>query len=290
MSGCTGSAVWSHHVSLSKGHSNRALDGATTLCSDLQRIDFLGTIPASHLQNPLSAHFELHIEQGTRLERANKKIGSVSAVQGIRWYTAKVRGKQEHAGSTPVVQRADAVVAMSKFVVYLEELAVQRGVYATVGIVGVENGSSNVVSGSACFTVDLRHPDEALLDEIERAIHAKIECIHKASNGRLCFELEKVWHSPAVNFDTGAVDCVKNAARCVVGAAGVMDDMISYAGHDSALVASAKVPTAMIFVPSKDGVSHSPDEWTSKEDCKVGVETLYHAVLAYDDGLRLAET
>lgn len=233
---------------------------------DLLRINYLGPWPSSLKHNPLSAHFELHIEQGKRLERAGRAIGIVKAVQGIRWYTVKVLGKQEHAGSTPVRLRADAVVAMSKCVVALEAMAIERSVHATVGVVEVQNGSSNVVSGSTSFTIDLRHPSETLLDTTETDIKEHMNRISKACNSRIDFELERVWHSPAIDFDPTAIRCVQQAGREVVGDHMVMDSMISYAGHDSALVASAKVPTAMIFVPSKDGVSHSPEEWTSMDD------------------------
>jgi hydantoinase/carbamoylase family amidase len=265
-SGCTGSAVWSQRVSLKAGHSNPALDRRATLRDDLQQIDYLGSWPVSCEKNPLSAHFELHIEQGRRLENEKKTIGVVDSVQGIRWYKVIVRGEQAHAGSTTVADRADAVVATSKFIVFLESFAIETGVYATVGVVEVQNGSSNVVSGSTYFTVDLRHPNEDLLDQVEESVIEEMNQLSTAKNNRVTFAMEKVWHSPAVTFTSKAIQCVAQAGCRVVGPKAVMGPMISYAGHDSALVSSAEVPTAMIFVPSRDGLSHCPDEWTSKED------------------------
>lgn len=241
-------------------------DGSSTLGQELQRISYLGRWEASHQVLPLSAHFELHIEQGRRLEDARKKIGGVNAIQGIRWYTVTVRGEQAHAGATPVMHRADAVVAMSKVVVKLEQLALETGVFATVGEITVESGSSNVISGLTHFTVDLRHPRESLLDEVEHCMRAEMSEISQTKSGRINFSVKRVWHSPAVSLDPLAVQCVQDAANEVVGVDQLMPEMISFAGHDSALVASNGTPTAMIFVPSLKGISHAPEEWTSKED------------------------
>lgn len=215
---------------------------------------------------PLSAHLELHIEQGRRLELADKTIGVVDSIQGVHWFRIYVDGIRAHAGSTPIAQRGDAVVAASKIIVYLEELAIKNDAFATVGTLNLTEASPNVVSGGANFTIDLRHPSEAVLLEIEAALETRMAEISKDKENRVTFETRKIWHSPARDFDVNVADCIRKSAVDLVGAPNVMQSMRSFAGHDSALIATAGTPTAMMFVPSLEGVSHAPAEWTSKED------------------------
>ncbi|KAJ3532834.1 hypothetical protein NM208_g8256 [Fusarium decemcellulare] len=105
-----------------------------------------------------------------------------------------------------------------------------------------------------------------------------------APNDRFQISIQRIWHSPAVQLDEEVITCIQSAANRVVGEAGFMDT-ISLAGHDSALTA-LRVPTAMIFVPSKDGVSHAPEEFTSEEECGIGVQVLLETALEYDSVLR----
>ena len=171
-------------------------------------------------------------------------------------------GERAHAGSTPMDVRADAVVATAGLVVALERSAKAKGGFATVGVLDLEHSSSNVVPGRASFTIDLRHPSTAVLDQIENEIRAHTKAA-MTTNPKLSFEIEQVWESPSVRFDDTAVECVRAAASSIVGKERVMA-LDSFAGHDSALTAT-KIPTAMIFVPSRGGISHSPEEYTSAE-------------------------
>ncbi|OQE17790.1 hypothetical protein PENFLA_c023G02696 [Penicillium flavigenum] len=283
--GCTGSAVWSGHTNHATAHlmSTRDSGSSSTMREELTRIGYLGSLAPDFRSNPLSGHFELHIEQNTRLEHQGKRLGIVEGVQGIKWYNVTCTGERAHAGSTPMGSRADAMVASAKIVAALDKSARQQGAFATVGVLTLERSSSNTVPGHAQFTIDLRHPSPEVLDRMEQEIKSNMDTAMK-ENPKIMFELDEVWHSPAVRFDSAAVACVAAAAeaRATPGAVMRMD---SFAGHDSALTAT-KVPTAMIFVPSRGGISHAPEEYTSKEQCEDGTQALLHSVLAYDSLLR----
>ena len=233
------------------------------MAEELHRIGYLGPRTASYIDNPLSAHFELHIEQHTRLQDAGKKIGIVTLVQGVRWYRVDILGRRAHAGSTPMTNRADALVAAAKITTFLEAQALKISAVATVGVLDLEQPSSNTVPGSASLTIDIRHQSEAVLEELEASIRGYITQL-TTENDMLQHNVEKIWHSPAVELHPLAVYCARSAAAKVAGNHETMD-LISFAGHDSALTAT-KVPTAMIFVPSKDGISHAPEEFTSQDE------------------------
>lgn len=135
--------------------------------SELERNHYLGETPCS---NPLSAHFERHIEQGTRLERARKRVAVVQGVQGMRWYEVRCQGAQAHAGATPIAERADFLAAIA----HLEGISRRQGAFGTVGVVGTETSSPNTVPGCAFCTLDLRHRSDAVLDSIETELHAHL--------------------------------------------------------------------------------------------------------------------
>lgn len=260
--GCTGSAVWSGSKSIAAGQSQTSIDGHT-IRDELARIGYLGPWYADYRLNPLSAHFELHIEQGDKLEKSHKTIGVVNGVQGIRWFRACVRGVRAHAGATPMAVRADAVVATARIVVTLQALAIKWGGVATVGILEIDRPSSNTIPGEANISVDIRHPTEEGLNAIEAGVRQEMSII-TLENGDIEFEMTMVWESPAAQFCSVALECIRRAAADEVGEAACLE-ISSLAGHDSALTAR-RVPTAMLFVPSKDGLSHAPDEFTSEED------------------------
>lgn len=248
---------------LSKFHDLYDTAKTCTMQDELQRIGYQGPEKASHQVNKLSAHVELHIEQRRLLQDAKKDIGVVTAIQGIRWYRISIVGQRAHAGSTPMTQRADALVAAAEMILFVTTRAREVSAVATVGVLELERPSSNTVPGRVTFTLDLRHPSEPALDEFESSLRACMEGTTLV-NDKLEMNIERIWHSPAVQLDETVVSCIKEAASTVVGSNGAMD-MISLAGHDSALTA-LRVPTAMIFVPSKDGISHSPEEFTSEEE------------------------
>jgi N-carbamoyl-L-amino-acid hydrolase len=232
-----------------------------TIKDELQRLGYLGRMSAHHAANPLSAHFELHIEQRPRLEDTGKKIGVVQSIQGIRWYEVCIHGERAHAGAA-MQDRADALVTASKVVTFLEAEAAEAGALSTVGTLNLDAPSLNTVPGEARFTIDFRCPLESTLDTLETTTTKYLAGL-VAENEGLEAEVKRIWRSPAVDMHPVAVSCVRKAAEKVVGNSTM--DLCSLAGHDSALIAM-RVPTSMIFVPSRDGISHSPLEYTSEEE------------------------
>lgn len=267
MPGCTASAVWAGHTTLASAHARESSCGTTTLGAELDRIGYRGKTLAHHGSNPLSAYVELHIEQGPRLEEGGQTIGVVDAIQGIRWFKVAVRGERAHSGATPMATRADALLAASKIVVLVEQLATQHNAFGTVGTMEVDNASPNVISDSVSFSIDLRHPKEGILSAIEEGIRDYMHALEEeVVESKLQFTMNRVWHSPAQDFDPTLVECIENAATTVCSSEEGVRRMRSHAGHDSALVALSGTPTAMIFVPSRNGISHAPEEWTDRED------------------------
>lgn len=215
------------------------------------------------MENPLQAHFELHIEQGPILEREQKLVGVVQNIHEILRYKVVVKGERGHAGTVPMAKRADALMTACRMVLCLEEMAIEADAFATVGTWTVKDPSPNVIPDHVQFTIDLRHRSASRVGAIESSLREKVKAMKSQYPG-LRIDISCVWRSPAATFDERAVVCVESAAINTVGAGSVMD-MTSLAGHDSALVAM-RVPSAMIFVPSIGGISHAPEEMTHKSD------------------------
>lgn len=218
--------------------------------------------------------FELHIEQGPVLEHEEDQIGVVTGVQAARWYDIILTGRAAHAGSTPMDMRADALLAASHFIADVTDIAKSAGGYATVGEFTVTAPSRNVVAGEVRFSLDLRHHDDHLLDEMEHAVHRRLNAI----NGEISSKVTPIWVSPSVQFDTDCISAIRKAAE---NSGLHWRKIVSGAGHDAVNI-SRIAPTAMIFVPCKDGLSHNPAESATPEDCAAGAQVLLDAVLGYD--------
>jgi N-carbamoyl-L-amino-acid hydrolase len=228
--------------------------------------------------HPLSAYFELHIEQGPILEAENKAIGIVRGIQGIRWFEATISGQEAHTGATPMDLRKNALLGAARLVDRIETIARAHRPLAvgTVGLLEVKPNSPNVVPGEVFFTVDLRHPELSVLDTMETAWleAAKTTC----SELGLRIDSKKILDQPAVEFDPECIACVREAAT----ASGLSQrEIISGAGHDAGYV-SRVAPSAMIFVPCRNGISHNEAEYSSPEQCAAGAQVLLQAVLRYD--------
>jgi N-carbamoyl-L-amino-acid hydrolase len=226
----------------------------------------------------LSAYLELHIEQGPILEAEDKTIGVVTGVQGLRWYEAAITGRESHAGTTPMPRRRDAMVACGRLALEVQKIALALAPTAvgTVGRVEVEPNSPNVIPGVVRMTVDLRHHDDAVLQDMETRLYAAIERI--AKDDKVEIATRKLNDVPAIKFDP---DCIA-AVRAGAEALGLAHrDIISGAGHD-AVHLSGVTPTAMIFVPCKDGLSHNEAESATLEHCAAGAQVLLEAALALD--------
>ena len=224
---CCASSVWSGTQTVQAQHALRDLEGVE-LKSELQRIGFLGKEKCSYIDIPLTAHFELHIEQGPLLEREGKRIGVVGGVQAMRWYKVTCTGREGHAGATPMDNRADALLAAAKLIALVNTSSIGHGAVGTVGIFKTATEAVNTIVGSAWFTIDLRCPHEEELDAIEVELR---EAAEKLSVGGLEFSFEQTWDCPAVRFDNIAISCVRSAGEEYAGKERCRE-MDSAAGHD----------------------------------------------------------
>ena len=231
--------------------------------------------------HPLSAFFELHIEQGPILEAEGIEVGSVTGVQGIRWFEVTVTGQDAHTGATPMRLRKNALMGAAQIIQEVDKIAHAHPplAVATVGSLQVKPNSPNVVPGEVFLTIDMRHPDAAVLQAMEDELTAMLAGVGAPLGVEVAST--KIWDQPPVAFDARCVDAVRNAAK-ISGLS--VRDMVSGAGHDAAYVARV-APTAMIFVPCKGGISHNESEFTSKEQCAHGAQVLLQAVLDYDGWL-----
>lgn len=229
-------------------------------------------------QHPISAYFELHIEQGPILEAEDKTIGIVTGIQGARWYEVTVRGKDAHAGSTPMTLRHDALVATAGMIEAVSKVAKAHGPSAvgTVGLIENRPNSSNVVPGEVFFTVDMRDPDDAVVLRMEQELKALMEKI--ASDNKVTVDIVQIWDAPAVHFDPSCVDMVE---QTTLEKGYTARRIVSGPGHDAGYLAHV-APTAMIFVPCKDGLSHNEEESILEDDAEKGANVLLGAVLKAD--------
>jgi beta-ureidopropionase / N-carbamoyl-L-amino-acid hydrolase len=249
---------------------------------ELERIGYKGDVTVG--DHKLAAFFEVHIEQGPILEAEEKTIGIVTGVQGIGWYEVTITGSDCHAGSTPMTMRADALLAAARMieVVNAVSLAHAPNAVSTVGLIEARPNSRNVINGEVFFTVDIRHPDDAVVMAMDEEVRAGIAEV--AARSDVTAAVERVWVSPAVHFDPACIDAVRAAAA----AQGFPSrEITSGAGHDAAYIARV-APTTMIFIPCEKGISHNELEKTEPEQVAAGANVLLHAVLATDARLASA--
>lgn len=244
---------------------------------ELQRIGFKGSEPVG--MRKFKATFELHIEQGAILEQEKKTIGIVTGVQGIRWYDLVIKGKETHAGPNPMSLRKDPLKAALPLLDEIYKLADKFGKDSrvTIGNIDASPGIRNTVAGKISCTIDLRHPDENTLEQMHTDI-LKITQKHNNQDDDIKVETTSVWNSPPVYFNHDCIDAVEKAVdKCEVSSM----KMVSGAGHDSVYI-SKVVPTSMIFIPCKDGISHNPAESIEKKHAAEGANVLLNAILITD--------
>ncbi len=236
-------------------------------------IDPERVVEARRPKGDLAAYLELHPEQGGRLMDADIPIGVVDGIVGIRRYMATFHGYANHAGTTPMDQRRDALVAAAPFVLAVRSTAIVYRIVGTVGTVRVEPGASNVIPGRVDLSVEIRGMDEGVLDAAEGELRNLAQ-----SSGA---DFQQISGKAAVASDIWLVDEIEAACR----ESGLpFLRMSSGAGHD-AMCMEAITREAMLFVPSRGGVSHSPDEYTSPEHCAAGARALLAALLRIDQHL-----
>lgn len=227
----------------------------------------------------LAAFLELHIEQGAILDQSGIDIGVVEGIVGIKWWDVEVLGFANHAGTTPMDLRQDALLAAAKFVVAVnnEALAIAGKHVATVGRIKAEPGAPNVIPGRVVMSLEIRDLSiekmEILFSNIEKCTRE----IAKTTGTRFSFSPIDATGSPALT-DTKVRELIANTATSL----GLSHQtMQSGAGHDAQEMAQI-APVGMVFVPSKGGISHSPREFTSAEDMANGANVLLNTLLALD--------
>lgn len=218
----------------------------------------------------IGAYFELHVEQGPVLESEGLDLGVVTSIVGLRGYRVLLQGQANHAGTTPMSLRRDALVGAARIALELRELArsAAEPVTANVGKLSIEPGGANVVPGRADFTIDVRATSAGALTGLERAVESIVTRV--AGEEGLSHELEPTFTLDPVQLDGELVAAVESAARAE-GASSTR--MPSGAGHD-AMVLARHVPAAMLFVPSEGGISHSPAEYSQPPQVELGMRVL----------------
>ncbi len=241
---------------------------------ELKRIGWEGEEPVGK-DRPIHALFELHIEQGPILEDEGLDIGVVSHGQGLYWLEVTLTGRDTHTGSTPMPKRRNAGLGMARVIELVHETAMdfQPDAVGAVGHVEVYPNSRNVVPGKAVFTIDIRSPHKETLEAMRERIEDGIDLIAEALD--IEASVEEVGHFDPVVFDAGCVATVRAAAERLGFS---HRNIVSGAGHDACWI-NRIAPTAMIFTPCVDGLSHNEAEEISKDWAKAGTDVLLQAVV-----------
>ncbi|MGB0865125.1 MAG: Zn-dependent hydrolase [Granulosicoccaceae bacterium] len=266
------SGVYSGKFSLDYGLSQEDRDGISVGAA-LDAIGYRGEQAVGAREH--REFYELHIEQGPVLENQELEIGVVSGVLGMRWYDLTLNGTPAHAGPTPMAYRRDALYAASKITTALYELALAHAdgdARFTSGELHIDKCSRNVIPGELHMTIDLRHADQAGLQQLEVETRAIIKEVSQDTGVEA--ELTRIWDSPPRAFNSDCVAAVKAACERT----GLSHQlMISGAGHDAVNI-STVTPTAMIFIPSVGGISHNESEYSTPQQVANGAQTLFELI------------
>ncbi|KAH8694053.1 hypothetical protein BGW36DRAFT_301520 [Talaromyces proteolyticus] len=279
--GMLSSAVWAGKATLEYAYNHVDPEGKT-FKDELIKIGFQGPVKASYLANPLSAHFEYHIEQGPVLEDEKKAIGVVTGVQGMLWLIVTVTGRSQHCGTTPIDRRRDALLASCRMISRVNDVAWENKGLTTVGVINSEPQSPGTIPGKVTFSVDIEHLSNESMDNMAASVRSL--CQEVADKHGCTVDIEQIWRSEAVEFHEDCINAVRSAAIELVG-----DDQYrelpAGAGHDS-VNTSYHCPTSMVFIPSQGGISHHPSEYSTPEQCALGTQVLLNAVLRFDEQLK----
>jgi len=255
---------------------NTDADGVTT--ADAMRM--FGLDPAKigeAVRKPgeIRAFLELHIEQGPVLETSGEDIGIVETIVGIKEVEFTVTGRADHAGTTPMDMRADALITAAKTALAATDAAVAagNGTVATVGKLDVRPGSFNIIAGSVVFFLDIRSRDSACIDAVLAAAVGELDRAAK-ENGALTYKMRVMLDTKPVGTDPEVCRLLEESGNAVGLAS---RRMLSGAGHDSMILADV-APIGLLFVPSR-GVHGSPEEWTDYEQLQRGVETVCETII-----------
>lgn len=267
-----GSIVYVGGLGVEEALDTVGIDGERVR-DELERIGYNGATPCPGLTP--HAFVELHIEQGPVLEQSGVVIGAVTGVQGISWQEVTIEGQSNHAGTTPMSMRHDPAYVAANIAVFLRDLAGRFGGHqvCTVGKIDLHPNLINVVPQKASLTLDIRNTDEHLLKKAEAEVLAHLQKLAAEEGVRIT--TRPLARFEPVEFDERIVTLVEQIA--ITQGNSVMR-LPSGAGHDAQMLARV-CPTAMIFVPSVNGISHNPAEYTSPEDLEAGANILLHAMI-----------
>ncbi|HXJ07385.1 MAG TPA: Zn-dependent hydrolase [Candidatus Acidoferrum sp.] len=254
-------------------NGEKLCDWLSRMGGDASRIADAKVVPGR-----VSGYLELHIEQGALLDEANVPIGVVTGIVGISLRICTASGFANHAGTTPMTRRKDALAAASRAVLAVrDEVRSEPGrQVGTVGSMKIEPGASNVIPGRVTFPVELRDLDKEKIDRIGAKVIQRFQEIGRQENVQITCAAPD-FHAPALTAKSFQ-DAIRTSAR--EAGLGTLD-LPSGAGHD-AQNAAHFAPVGMIFVPSRGGISHSPLEYTSPDQAANGAEVLYRALLKLD--------
>ena len=267
-----GSGVFAGIWPVEEIEAKQDVDGKK-LGDELKRIGYAG--PEKVGGRPFAAYFEAHIEQGPILEAEGKTVGVVTGAQGQRWYEITVTGQEAHAGPTPMARRRDALVGASRMIDAVNRIGLAHppNACATVGFIQSSPNSRNTIPGKVFFTVDFRHPDDATLSKMDAELKSASREI--AAKIGLEVKVKDFWYFPPTPFDAACVEAVRSATAKLGYPS---REIVSGAGHDAVYVARV-APTAMIFVPCENGISHNEVENAKPEDLAAGCNVLLTAML-----------
>lgn len=254
-----GSLVYAGGISVKEALSTVGIDG-TVLGDELKRIGYAGTAEPGFIKP--YAFVELHIEQGPILEAEGYDIGAVENLQGISWQQITIEGVQNHAGTTPTSYRKDAGVAAAKVITFMRDRCLKSNgkTVSTTGCIEFSPNAVNVIPSKAVFTVDVRNPDEKALQDEERALAEYLKELEKTDQVKIT--TESLSRFKPVLFDENIVTMVEKYAK----EHGLKSRRITSGAGQDAQNMALLCPTAMIFAPSVDGISHNPKEFTSDGD------------------------
>jgi beta-ureidopropionase / N-carbamoyl-L-amino-acid hydrolase len=273
--GAMGSAVFAGHYRLEEMLAQKDWKGIVLKDALAQT---LHVAPAPMREGkpgfPVDSYIEAHIEQGPRLENERKTIGVVTAIQGSRRYIVEIDGEEAHAGTTPRAARRDAFAAATRIAAAMYEATTDNDdtLRFTIGRVEVAPGSPNTVPGKATFTIDMRHPRDAVLEEHEK----KLKDIVAARAAPCPATIARVTNVPPTDFDPKVIDLVRAKADALKLS---HMDMPSGAGHDAMHIAKL-CPAGMIFVPCERGISHNEIENATPSDLAAGTRVLVEVLEA----------
>jgi len=247
------------------------------LCSVMESLGYpaKNILRAQRQPDSIRAYVELHIEQGPVLDQQGISIGLVEAIAGLLRWNVRLIGEANHAGTTPMHMRRDALKGFAEVAANVDRVLAEYGSprsTATIGYVEAFPGAANVVPGQANFSLDIRDTDMQVLDDLANAFRRSISAIARRHD--LMFEYEVVSQLEAASCDSAILYTIESCAN-ELGYASMR--LHSGAAHDAQMMARI-VPTAMVFVPSKDGRSHSAAEWTSWEDIEKGANVMLNTL------------